>query len=90
MRISVTIYRVTCVLVSQYTASHVILTTLLFVSQITFKGIKGKGNKGDIALDDLVIESGSCDLAFTKAVSRCDFDEDLCDFEQVSSELGFL
>ncbi|XP_060565391.1 uncharacterized protein LOC132724541, partial [Ruditapes philippinarum] len=43
--------------------------------QIVFEGINGDGNRGNIAIDDISIRSGSCSI-------DCDFDTDFCNWMQ--------
>ncbi|XP_078357060.1 uncharacterized protein LOC144641914 [Oculina patagonica] len=54
-------------------------------SQISYRfvleGTVGNGSKGDIALDDLTILDGICEMIKRQASPDCDFEEDNCDWE---------
>ncbi|XP_060562567.1 MAM and LDL-receptor class A domain-containing protein 1-like [Ruditapes philippinarum] len=47
--------------------------------QIVFEGINGDGHRGDIAIDDISIRSGSCSI-------DCDFDVDFCNWMQFDGD----
>ncbi|CAK8690511.1 unnamed protein product [Clavelina lepadiformis] len=48
--------------------------------QVLFEAVRGKDYRSDIALDDVVIEDGLCDIS--KKCSFQEFDDLLCGFEQ--------
>ena len=49
---------------------------LCLVTQAVFEGIRGRGNRGDIAIDDTVVKNGPC-----PPPGSCDFERGLCAYQ---------